>query len=198
LTIPVVRSRFFQSFDYNIKNVSKLTNTARPLDDLFLNQLDLNNWITAAHTLQKALTDSVITSSVKQLPPEIFSISGNEIINKLKARRDRLPQYATTYFKALAKKVVINGSKNNELFQAQKLHDNQVNLSVYRLNKNGDKEKAPYFKRIFKQDETTAITLFGNLGNDQFEIDPSINGIKITVQKGINKAQFPDSKKDKD
>ncbi len=73
----------------------------------------------------------------------------------------------------------------------KKLNDKQTAVNVYRLNSQGKKEAKPYYQRIFKSSETKQITLYGFGGDDEFIIGKDIAGIKIILQKGINKIQFP-------
>jgi hypothetical protein len=195
LTLAVVRRRFMQNFDNNIKNVKRLTLTSkdRKLDVFFTSELNKNDWAKAAAALQESLTDSVIVKSIQQLPPEVFAVSGNEIISKLKQRRDKLQFYAAQYYLMLAKEVEINGSKQKEHFEVKKISDNEIAVSVYRINNKGEKDIVPYYKRTFNSNETKRITLYGFDGDDVFDVHKDTNPFKIIIQKGVNKAQFPEA-----
>ena len=65
------------------------------------NEPSLKQWVTIAEDLKHLLTDRVIEEAVGLLPPEVFPVSGNEMISKLKSRRNHLVEYATVYYKFL-------------------------------------------------------------------------------------------------
>ena len=184
--------KYLQPFGYTIKDVTIVER--RFLDRLLTNHLLLEDWLTQARSLQQALTDNVIESSIKQMPPEIFAISGNEIIAKLKSRRDHLTEYATEYYNFLAKEVEIVGSKKNELFEVERLNDNETIINLYKINKEGEKKNSPFYSRTFKTGETKEIRLYGLSGNDIYKINGKSNsGITIRIIGGDNKDSIIDN-----
>ncbi len=190
ISIALTRRRFLQNFSYTIKNVKTLTSHDQMLDRFFANEMNYNDWIQAAAMLCQSLTDSVITISIQQLPPEIVAVSGTEIIEKLKQRRNKLEAYAARYYYAIAKSVDINGTILKEHFEVKKRANNQTEVNIYRVNNQGQKEVAPYYHRTFNPGETKRITIYGFGGDDVFDIDKDIHRIKIIIQKGINKTQL--------
>jgi hypothetical protein len=86
--------RHLQGFNYSIKKVGAWNYPGRTLDYRFINELQLEDWVAQAKDLQGELTDSLIESSIRRMPPELFKISGETIIAKLKSRRDDLQRYA--------------------------------------------------------------------------------------------------------
>ncbi len=194
IAIAITRRRLLQTFGYTIKNVKTLTSHDGKLDRFFANEMSEADWVQAAALVQESLTDSVITAAVEQMPREIFSLSGNKIIEKLKYRRAKLDEYASRYYTTLAKKVAVNGSRQQEHFEIVSLSNKKVAVSVYRIDSVKGKEAQPYYQRTFSPEETKLITLFGFGGADVFDIDKAATAIKIKLFKGINKAQYPDRK----
>ena len=184
--ISAAGQKYLQPFDYTIKDVT--ATERRFLDRLLTNQLLLKDWVEQARSLQQSLTDNVIESSIKQMPPEIFSISGNEIIAKLKSRRNHLAEYATDYYNFLAKEVEIVGSKKNEIFEVNRLNDNETEISLYDKNKAGDSKSKPFYSRVFKAGETKEVRLYGLSGNDVYTINGKTGtGIPIRIIGGDEK-----------
>jgi hypothetical protein len=181
LLMPVMKVSFMQNFDHTIKNVGKLTKQDRALDEIFTNEMTLNDWIDAANQLQSSLTDSVITASIKQLPPEIFVISGKELIEKLQTRRNDLPQYAAAFYRMLAKNVTVNGTTGNDHFRLKHSEDGNVLLEIFSPYNEGH----VIYKRVFFPSETKEITINGFGGDDVFDIDPSIKKIRITTENKV-------------
>jgi len=177
-----------QSFDDHIKNVKKYNFPARYIDRQLTNEVSRQTWIVIAKELQQKLTDDVIERSVKQMPPEMFRISGNKIISNLKSRRDHLVEYAEKYYRFLNKEVEIVGTTQDEYFEIKKLNDKETQITLYDLNKEGEPKKHPFYSRTFSSDETHEVRLYGLGGNDIYKIEGDANnGTKIRIIGGTDK-----------
>lgn len=150
-----------QGFGYSIKSIGAWNFPGRPLDQKFLNELTLYEWIEQAKDLQQALTDSLIESSIRLMPPELFIISGNDIIDKLKSRRDELQKYAKEYYEYLAKTVTILGSEKKELIEVNVLPGKKVAVDVFKINKEENIIDTPYYSRRFNAGETKDLFIYG-------------------------------------
>ncbi|OQP46871.1 hypothetical protein A4H97_04945 [Niastella yeongjuensis] len=178
---------FMQHFGYKEKDVAILNTSARHMDRYFTNALTLTDWLYEADALQKALTNSVIEQSVAQLPPEIFATKGQELIDKLKSRRDQIPGFAKQYYLFIAKEVEITGSSQREYFEVSGAGNNETSVTVYRIDEDGQKATTPFYNRIFKPAETKEIRLFGIKGEDVYEVKNDRNNITIRIIGGDNK-----------
>ena len=176
-----------QTFEGRIKNVKKYNFPARYIDRQLTNEVPKQTWIDIAKELQQKLTDNTIELSVKQMPPEMFSISGNEIIRKLKSRRDLLDKYAEKYYRFINKEVELVGTTEDEYFEIKKLNDKETQINLYDLNKEGEPKKHPFYSRTFTSDETHEVRLYGLGGNDIYKIEGSDNGTKIRIIGGRDK-----------
>ena len=178
---------FMQHFDYKVNDIEKLNSSARSLDRFFTNALTLTDWVYEAEALQKALTDSVIAQSIAQLPPEIYAIKGQVLIDKLKARRNQLPRFAKEYYLFIAKEVEITGSRQREYFEVSGADNNETSVTVFRINEKGQKAATPYYNRIFDPAETKEIRLFGIGGDDVYVVNNDRNHITIRIIGGEDK-----------
>ena len=182
-----------QSFADDIKHVNKFNYPARNLDRHFLNEVSLTQWKTSAAELQASLTDDVIDNAVKQLPPEVYSISGPEIASKLRSRRNHLMEYAESYYKTLARNVEITGSEDREFFEVKRMDGDSTEINVYRINKKGNKEDKPFYSRVFHKKETFDIRLFGIGGDDEYLVTGDVKkGISVRLIGGDGKDKFVD------
>jgi hypothetical protein len=172
---------FMQNFDYSLKNMKTLNMEEKDIDRFFTNEMNKEDWIREARTLQQSLTDDVIERSVQQLAPEVFNISGKELIEKLKSRLNDLPRAATSYYDFLAKEVDVIGTEQRELFEVKKENGRDLLVTITRINNDDVKEDTPYYKRLFHPNETHQIRLYGMGGKDQFAVDNSANSIKIRI-----------------
>ncbi len=154
-------SKHLQGFDHKIKSTAGWNSRGRTLDQKFLNELTLDQWLQEAKALQQGLSDQVIESSIRLMPEQIFIISGQDIIDKLKSRRDDLQRYAMEYYKYLAKTVTILGSEKTEKLEVDVLPDKRVKVDLYKINKAGNIIDTPYYSRVFNDGETKEIYLYG-------------------------------------
>jgi hypothetical protein len=184
MTLSAANLDRLQTFEDEIKDVKTFNYPARHMDRRFSNELNKEQWLALAKDIQSAMTDELIESSIKKMPPEVFPISGPEMIRKLKARRDKLVTYTGDYYDFLTRHVNVVGSKESEYFEVKRLNDEETIVNVYDLDK-GVQEKKPFYSRILKTSETKDVRLYGVGGNDVFKIDGTTNeGIKVRVVGG--------------
>lgn len=176
---------FMQNFDYKIKDVRMLNWEERNFDRFFTNELSLHDWLKAAEHLQTALTDEVIERSVKALPAEIYAVSGKELTEKLKVRRNDLHIYAEDYYRFIAAEADVTGSKRKDFFEISRT-DSGTSVTVYSLNDNGIRRETPVFKRHF-DDATKEIRLYGIDGSDVFQINGTADGHLLRIIGGEEK-----------
>ncbi|MEQ8478445.1 metallophosphoesterase [Fulvivirga sp.] len=185
----------FEGFDYEVNWPSGLMFNARYFDRSFLTGLSKQDWIDAAETLKSKMTDEVIENAIRQWPKVIFDLHGQEIIDKLKARREKLTEYAIDHYLFLAKKVDVVGSNKHEHFQVDRLENGDVHVVMRKMGGDGDKKKV-LFDRVFKYDETKEIRLYGLGDEDEFEIEgESKKGIKLRVIGGEGEDELDDDSK---
>lgn len=175
--------KYLQSFDDDIKYPQGFSYERRNLDRFFTNELTLDDWTQGAAQLQNALTDAVIEQSIRQMPFEIFELSGRDIIKKLQSRRSHLQEYATKYYNFLSKNVDIVGSENKEFFVA-KQSPGSTEISIY--SKKDYSTDKPYYNRAFKDNETDEIRLYGVGGKDNYEVTGDGSKIKIRLIGGVD------------
>ncbi|HEY0730806.1 MAG TPA: hypothetical protein VGD33_00190 [Chitinophagaceae bacterium] len=189
LGVSIADLRHLQSFDYTIKDIEGYHFPARNLDRQLANEPSLSTWVRIAKELQQQLTDTIIAQGIRQLPPELFPLTGNEMIAKLKSRRDDLVRFATTYYNFLAEEVDVVGTPGNEHFQVTQ-QDRQTILRVYRTNA-GTRETLPYYLRSFNKNETNELRIYSMGGSDTWEITSNnSNPIKIRIIGGAGKDDF--------
>jgi hypothetical protein len=183
-----------QSFDSTIKDIATYNFPARNLDRRMANEPGLKQWIDIAEDLKYSLTDKVIEQAVRLLPQEVFPVSGNEMISQLKSRRNHLVEYATAYYKFIAKEVDIPGTDKKEFFEINRVSDNETTVKIYKIKKDGEKGKDPFYSRKFFTNETSEIRLYGMGDNDVFRINGSAGkGILMRIIGGKGKDSILDA-----
>jgi hypothetical protein len=120
------------------------------------------------------MTDEVIDKAIMALPPEIIPVSGNEIGEKLKSRREQLPDAVDDYYLLLARKVDVVGSNKHEFVEVDRLASGNVQVNMYKRNKEGKiYYDEPLYKREFDRNETREICIYGLDGVDIFNVTGS-------------------------
>lgn len=149
-------------FRKDYPNLYNLHYNGREVDRRFLVDLEKTVWDSVALALQAQLTDDVIESAVKQLPPQMYDIDGAEITENLKNRRDKLPEAATDFYNVLATEVEIHMTDVAEKAVISGLSKDQIEIKLFDLAN----ESTPYYHRKFDAKNTKEIRLRMHAGND--------------------------------
>ncbi|MEQ3664687.1 MULTISPECIES: hypothetical protein [unclassified Olleya] len=91
-------------FDYEIDFMPGLV---YPFDQYFLLNTEENLFIQEAKQLQLLLNDEALLKALKVWPSQILDIDGEEIISKIKTRRDNLVSYAKLFKTTIDKKGLV-------------------------------------------------------------------------------------------
>ena len=171
-----------ESFSGDIKDMSSFNLPGRTLDGHLTNQLTKEQWISAASTLQAAITDPVIEQGMQQLPPSLYALPNTAIITaNLKSRRNHLQDFARRYYNKLAKKTAVYGSDKSEYFEIDRTSADETSIKVYKINKKGNIESAPFYSRTFFAKETKELRLYGFKDDDIFALKGNA-GKGVTVR----------------
>lgn len=130
------------------------------LDRLLLASLPRAAWDSTARYLRSRLTDAVIDSAVRRMPPEYVRIHGEELAAALKARRDQLPTAAWEMYDLLAHEVDVHATDARDRAEVERLADGGVEVT---LSSGGD----TYFRRRFDPAETREVRVYLHGGDDQ-------------------------------
>lgn len=180
---------FLQGFRNDIPDVKWLGYSARDFDRLFLTDLDEKEWKETITEVQQKLSDSVITRSVRRLPPEVYPMNGQTITDKLMGRRNALSTEALTYYKFLSREVNVIGSNEKEYFRISD-HPEGLQVRVYTREPKTDTNFIMY-DRVFQRSVTREIRLYGLNGDDLFEIDENARSkIKLRIIGGKGNDTF--------
>lgn len=148
------------SFNEDYPSMLELTWSGRHLDRRYLNSLDKKVWDSVAYFLISNLSDSVIADAVRQMPPEMFYKEGKNLIKTLKSRRDKLKAASDEFYKVYSKVIDVYGSNKNEIAEVNSINDKEVEIKIYKKDKQtGAKKGKPFFERKFYSQYTNEIRL---------------------------------------
>ena len=154
-----------RKFDKEIKNIGGLAYNARHFDRHFISQLTEQDFISAAEALQKNVTDAVIDDALSDWPSQIYDIRGDQIVEKLKLRREKMVEYAKAYYKQLSKEVTVIGTNGNNEFDVIAQKDNHLLVNAYHVDKG---EKHLIWTRLIDGKDCKEVRLFGLKQKDVF------------------------------
>ena len=181
--------RKFETFSRDYKDVYALHINAKFIDSRALSKLTSQDFDSIALELQSALTDEVIERAVRNYPDTIYKLEGAETIAKLKSRRDQLPYAAREFYKVLAKKVMVIGTDEEDIFEVIRLNDEETAVTVKR---NSDNKQT--YHRVFYRSETDRIILHGLDEDDKFTVSGEVKkGIPVVIVGGRGEDEIKDA-----
>ncbi len=196
--IPSIASRkwalpFTEGFREQVRWAPGFNHNGRFFDRSFLNDLEWSDWKTGIQQLQSVLTDDVIEEAFNHWPDSIQKQVGARTIEIMKKRRDNLVTSTRGHYLFISKEVEVVGTDKHELFQVDRLNDEDTRVSVWKRSKEGKLDHQIY-DRVFKTSETREVRLYGMGGEDVFNITGTVDkGIRIRVIGGPDKDKISDS-----
>ena len=201
----------FVRFEQDYPSITRLHWNGRALDRQFLSALKKPVWDSIGGFLQARLDDRVIEEAVRQLPPEIYALNGEEIASTLRVRRDNLNEAWEALYDVLVREVDVYGTNASELVVIDRSAPGEV-LMTAGLPSQAD---APYFRRRFSDGETrelriylkggddqvvfrggadanTVVRVIGGSGDDRFEFESSTRRVRLYDSEGENSVSGSD------
>lgn len=156
------------NFNDEFPQVEDLTWNGRFLDRRVLTELDKQKWDSVTIAVQAKVTNELIDSSLKMLPPEVFDICASEISYNLKSRRDNL-QWASDQLYGLVNKYAdVFCSDEDDYVEVNRVDDHSTIVSIFKRDKKSEKGKDdPLFYKVFDNDITIDLRIHLNEGDDK-------------------------------
>lgn len=180
-----------ENFGYHFTGIRSLTYQARHMDRFLLQEAPRELFLAQAKYLQDNISEADIENAARQMPPEIYEVSGKTIAEKLKSRIGELQEAAKTYYDQLAREVDITGSNDVEFFQVNYEANDRVRVRVF-AEDDGEKTDVVLYDRLFYPEETREIRLWGLGDDDHFEFLGGKGKIRVRAFGGPGKDNFTD------
>ena len=164
-----------------------LSDNSRELDRRFLSGLEKPVWDSIALALTRRVTDAVIDSAVRRLPPEYRHIAPS-FAAKLKQRRDGLPAIATKFYDVLAEVVEVHATDASDRATVTYLPGGLVDVQL----QSGNDE--PYYHRRFDPRETADVRVYLHDGDDVGVVKGDVtSNVRVRLIGGNGTNQLVDS-----
>jgi len=165
-------------------------------DHYLLSDLEKSDWAAVAEDLKVRLTDAVIETAVKRLPPEYYQISGLMLESALKKRRDDLSEMAENFYLHMARWVDIYTTDQSEIVKIDWKNNDEVEVQVsVKPPKESPSIPEPYYKRLFHKNETKEIRMYLLAGDDTvIHQGTGQKGIRFRIIGGPGQDSIDDSR----
>lgn len=174
--------RHMQNFSKEFAHPRWINKTAFPLDKVFLQNTALEDWKHMAEEVKNTISDNIIASTFDKLPEEIKNQYTSEIIEIVKARREKLVDFAESYYKELMKYGVVTGTNKKDTFKIY-TSKNAIEIEHIRNKKSGDVTQAKY---SYDASITKEIWIYGLDDDDQFVVEGEKSPIQLLLIGGRN------------
>jgi hypothetical protein len=152
-------------------------------------QYSYAEWMQISNDFVKAETDAVIEESVRRLPKGVYAMRHDELVSKLKKRRDHIPAAMAEYYRFINNIVDIRASDLDEKVTITDTAGKAMHVIIKKLNGNG-KAKETIMDMVYEPEITKEIRLYVSGGNDQVTIDNKTSRIKLRVIGGDGAKQY--------
>lgn len=169
-----------QSFDADINSVRYAIFKTRFINAYPDAQMTLATWMQVANDFVKAETDEVLEAGLKRLPTEVYNIRHDELLSKLKQRRNAIPAAMVEYYRFIYKTVDIRTSDKNELVTINGTPDKGMRVQINKLDKSGQ-AKDQIMDITYQPNITKEIRMYVQDGDDKVVINNSTSPIKLRV-----------------
>ncbi len=191
LFMPFLRQ--LRIYSPNITNMKWITWSSRNFDRSFLNELDWEDWEEEVKLIQEQLTDETIDQAFETWPQVVQDLSADHIKKSIKARRDKLDEYARKFYQRLSRRADVYGTDKKEIFEIHREEDGIVEVKVWEVTKK-DKVGHPIFVRKYSDEVTEEIHIYGIGDDDQFVVKGEVNtSILIRLIGGQGEDIFVDN-----
>lgn len=186
--LPKMASReyvvpYIRSFDHDIRRPDWVSYNTRFVNAYPSSQFTKEEWMEETKKFQRAVNDAVLEEALSRLPAEIYALRHDELLEKLKARRERLPAAMGRYYDFIQKIVDIQLSNKNELVEIREVNGKDLNVKVSKINKEGQIDDV-LMNKTFDSKLTKEVRIYTGEGRDSIVMNPKRTDIKVRTVKG--------------
>ncbi|RMG22271.1 MAG: hypothetical protein D6732_26010, partial [Methanobacteriota archaeon] len=171
-------------FEESYPSVKGLTRNGWEIDRQFLAELEKSTWDSLVSVLQSELTDSVIEKAVQRLPEPYYESIGSFLAKALKSRRNKLPHFATQYYRLITHEPEIQATDEDEFLEIQHADNGVLTVKIYLKHQSAEVYAQPYFERTFFPEETEEVRIYLHGGDDKIEVKGQHPQIAVRIEGG--------------
>lgn len=174
----------FAVYDEDIKDIEWFNIAAVGLDRSLLQNTGRETWLEEAKFIQENMTDEAIEKAFEKLPKETSGEVLDDLVNKLKGRRDNIVDIATRYYEHMAKLAIVTGTDKDDFIDITRMKDGKTRVKITR-NKGGERAET-LSDKIYSREETKDIWVYALDDDDEILVEgEGDNEIFIRVIGGL-------------
>ncbi|MBD1394819.1 BamA/TamA family outer membrane protein [Mucilaginibacter glaciei] len=155
------------------------TRFVNPLPDA---QMSYAEWMKIVNEFTAAETDAVLEEGLRRLPKEVYGFRHNELLNKLKRRRDQIPRAMSDYYHFIYRIVDLRATNKDEQITITGKTNGSLHVAI---NKFKNKQVGDtLFSLTYNPDITQELRLYTGDGDDHIVINSNRSPIKIRIVGG--------------
>lgn len=147
-------------------------------------QITHADWMRIANEFVKAETDEVLEASLKLLPPEVYKMRHDVLLDKLKKRRDNIPAAMDEYYRFINQTVDLRTSDKNEQVTITDAPNKGLRIQITKLNKSGEAKDGKLLDMVYTPDITREVRLYVEGGDDKVTVNNATSPIKLRIIGG--------------
>jgi hypothetical protein len=178
-----------QGYERNLKNINWFLWEGREMNSKIFNEMDEQQWNKIVQEFCSALTDEILETSLKRLPPVINNMRHDKILAQMKERRETLPKMMADYYRFFNKIVDVELTDKNELVTIKDTEDKGLKITVRKISKDGE-VKNKIYQRVFDPKLTKEIRVYLRNGKDSLKLDNKTSNIKLRIISGHDDKDF--------
>ena len=151
-------------------------------------QLSYADYKRIVNAFVKAETDEVLEAGLKRMPPEIYRIRHDELLAKLKERRNNIPAAMEEYYQFINRIVDIRTSDKSEQVSITD-SGKDIRVVINKLDKSGQ-FKDTLVNQIYSAAITKEIRLYVGDGDDKVTVNTVNSPIRLRVIGGKGEKDF--------
>lgn len=157
----------------------------KPLPDA---QISTEEWMRITNTFVAAETDSVLEQGLQRLPKEIYGMRHDELLSKLKTRRNNIPTAMTQYYHFIYHIADLRLSNKNEIVTLTDAPAKALRVVVTKSNTGQPADTI--LNMVYQPHITKEIRLYLSNGNDQVIVNNANSPIHLKIIGGSGTKTF--------
>ena len=168
------------NFDGSIPHVKYSLFKTRFIQQFPDAQLSYEDWMRITNDFVKSENDAVLKSAIDALPKGSSAARHDELLTKLKKRRDCIPAAMSEYYHFINRIVDIRATDRSELFTITDGPGKTLNVRIQKIGNNGNPGET-IMELAYKPEITKEIRLYESGGNDRVVINNASSPIKLRI-----------------
>ncbi|MDT0644257.1 metallophosphoesterase [Zunongwangia sp. F363] len=175
----------FAVYGADLNNVQWFNISATGLDRSLLQNTGRQAWLEQAKYIKEHVTNEIIEKAFSKLPPETQGEATEDLIEKVKGRRDNIVDIAERYYEQFAKLAIVTGTDKDDFVDVTRMPEGKTRVTIFR---NKDGERADILSdKIYDKKETKDIWIYALDDDDEITVEgDGDNYIYVRIIGGQN------------